>query len=70
LASVKSAGTFREFVPILVGDQVLPDDIRIEIARKVPAEKPSKKANAGRSKTLATKAPGVETRPSLNLTKT
>jgi hypothetical protein len=60
VASAKPAGTFREFVPILVGDQALPDDIRIAIARKVPAQKPSKKANTRARKTLATTAQSAE----------
>ena len=57
--------TFRELVPILVGDQALPDDIRIAIACKVPAEKPSKKASAQAGKTQATNAQAAErnTRP-------
>jgi hypothetical protein len=59
VAAAKPTGTFREFVPVLVGDQVLPDDIRIAIARKVPAEK-AKKATARASKTLATEAQAAE----------
>ena len=60
VASAKPTATFREFVPILVGDQALPDDIRIAIARKVPAEKPSKTSNARARKTQATKAQAAE----------
>jgi hypothetical protein len=60
VAAAKPTGTFREFLPILVGDQVLPDDIRIAIARKVSAEKPSKKASARANKTLATKVQAAE----------
>jgi hypothetical protein len=59
-AAAKPTGTFREFLPILVGDQVLPDDIRIAIARKVSAEKPSKKASARANKTPATKVQAAE----------
>ena len=60
VASAKPTATFREFVPILVGDQALPDDIRIAIARKVPAEKPSKTSNARARKAQATKAQAAE----------
>jgi hypothetical protein len=60
VASAKRTGTFREFVPVLVGDQALQDDIRIAIARKVPAQKPSRNANARARKTQATKARGAE----------
>jgi hypothetical protein len=56
VASGNPTATFLEFVPILVGDQALPDDIRIAIARKVPAEKPSKTANARARKTKVAKA--------------
>ena len=59
MAAAKVTATFREFVPVLVGDQVLPDDIRIAIARKVPAEK-SKKASARANKTRATEAQAAE----------
>jgi hypothetical protein len=59
VAAAKVTATFREFVPVLVGDQVLPDDIRIAIARKVPAEK-SKKASARANKTRATEAQAAE----------
>jgi hypothetical protein len=60
VAPAKPTATFREFVPILVGDQALPDDIRITIARKVPAETRSKTANERARKTLATKAQSAE----------
>lgn len=60
VASGNPTATFREFVPILVGDQALPDDIRIAIACKVPAEKPSKKVKARARKTQATNAQAAE----------
>jgi hypothetical protein len=59
VAAAKVTATFREFVPVLVGDQVLPDDIRIAIARRVPAER-SKKASTRANKTRATEAQAAE----------
>jgi len=56
VASAKPTATWSEFVPILVGDQVLPDDIRIAIACKVPGEKPSEEASARARKTQVTEA--------------
>ena len=49
VAAAKVTATFREFVPVLVGDQVLPDDIRIAIARKVPAAGEQDTSNQGSS---------------------
>jgi hypothetical protein len=63
-ASANPTVTCRELLSGQVGDQVLPSDIRIAVARKVHSQKPLKKADAraGKTREMKTRPAGHESR--------